>query len=127
MWLAGVALDDRELRDKSVELAVEMAESDLSSIISPGLCHGLAGLLAVLQRFAFDTGREEFRTGAKKVLVELLDRYDEGSLLGFRDVEYGGNEVDNPGLLSGAAGIALTLAGFVADEPPRWHRIFLIG
>lgn len=127
MWLAGAALDDHALREKSVELALEMVETDLSVIVSPGFCHGLAGLLAVLQRFAFDTGLEEFQIGAEKVLVELLDRYDESSILGFRDVEYGGNEVDNPGLLSGAAGIALTLAGFVADEPPRWHRIFLIG
>lgn len=127
MWLAGAALDDDLLRKRSIEIAREMVEVDLSSIISPGFCHGLAGLLAVLQRFALDTGLEEFRIAGERVLAELLDRYDESSLLGFRDVEYGGNEVDNPGLLSGAAGIALTLAGFVADEPPRWHRIFLIG
>jgi hypothetical protein len=47
-------------------------------------------------------------------------------VFGFRDVEPGGAEVDNPGVLVGAAGIALVLSALTAPRPPAWPRLFLL-
>ncbi|GLZ35618.1 hypothetical protein Lesp02_78050 [Lentzea sp. NBRC 105346] len=127
LWLAGKALDDQEVLAEAVRMALEVAGADPAELPSPGLCHGLAGTLLVLRHFAWDTGRAEFDVAVRDLSAALLDRYDPDSPMGFRDVENSGAEVDNPGLLSGAAGIALALHALDLGERPWWSRLFLLG
>ena len=61
-----------------------------------------------------------------RLMADLLQQFEPSSLLGYRDVEPGGVRVDQPGLLSGAPGVALALLGAAAPVDPGWDRLFLL-
>ncbi|MER7540113.1 lanthionine synthetase C family protein [Streptomyces sp. NPDC097704] len=128
LWLAGEALDDEGLRDLAVEAvaAVLRRPLDARSINSPTFCHGVAGLLQVVLRFAHDT-RLPFLTGAAEQLVsQLLAAYAPDRPVGYASLEPGDNPVDRVGLLDGAAGVALVLLAAATDAEPTWDRLFLL-
>jgi hypothetical protein len=128
LWLAGQALDD----DASRELAVAAMRAALArpparrGLSSPTFCHGTAGLLRITACFAADTGLADLAEGATTLTADLVGAFEPGSLLGYRDVEPGGVRVDQPGLLSGAPGVALALLGAAATVDPGWDRLFLL-
>ena len=128
VWLAGCALD----RDDYRALAISAMEAVFRRpvierhIDSPTFCHGIAGLLAVALRFANDTGADVFIDGSRALVEQLLESYRPGSLLGFRDLEFAGHEVDNPGLLTGAAGVAIVLLAAATSVEPSWNSAFLL-
>lgn len=121
LWLAGRVLDDGSLRARAEELALLDADHR-----TPTLCHGTAGALLVSALFWWDTGDERHRGHAARLCARLLDSYEPDTVFGFRDVEAGGARVDNPGVLVGAAGIALVLRALTAPRPPAWPRLFLL-
>lgn len=128
LWLAGRALDEPGYQRLAVTATLAACRpAAIDELRSPGLCHGLAGLLTVTSQFARDTGDPRLAEAAGRVLVELFDRHDPQLPFGFRDVEPAGTAVDNPGLLSGAAGIVLAL--LAARRPthvPTWLRLFAL-
>ncbi|MDY7079470.1 MAG: lanthionine synthetase C family protein [Chloroflexota bacterium] len=128
LWLAGCALEDSDLQDVAVEAmrAVRRRPIEVRRIDAPILCHGVAGLLQVVLRFANDTGDDFFAKMATELTEQLLDLFEPDSLSGFRDIEPDGRKVDNPGLLEGAAGAALTLLAAATDVEPAWDRMFLL-
>ncbi|WP_215448257.1 lanthionine synthetase C family protein [Streptomyces sp. ATCC 21386] len=91
--------------------------------LSPTLCHGLAGLVMLALEFApwSATARDRL----PELVGQLLDRHDPDRPLGFTDVPRPGQAVDDPGLLTGATGVALTLLAAIGEERPHWFRIFL--
>ena len=89
-------------------------------------CHGVAGLLAITLRFAADTGLQIFVEQADRLTHQMLDRFQPESLLGFRNIEYDNNETDQPGLLDGAAGVAIVLLSASTGIEPVWDRAFLL-
>ena len=95
-------------------------------IDSPTFCHGVAGLLAITMRFANETGSPVFIEASRMLVEQLLDSYQPESLLGFRNIEYGDHEVDQPGLLDGAPGVALVLLAAATNVEPTWDRLFLL-
>jgi hypothetical protein len=121
LWLAGRALDDAALRARADELALLDIEHR-----TPTLCHGTAGALLVSALFWWDTGDKRHRAHTAQLCSRLLDAYQPEALFGFRDVEPDGSIVDNPGVLVGAAGIALVLNALTAPRPPVWPRLFLL-
>jgi hypothetical protein len=129
LWLTGEALDD----DGSRELAIAAMRAalarppELRGISSPTFCHGSAGLLQISVRFATDTGLADLAEAAAALASDLLGEFEPGSILGYRDVEPGGVRVDQPGLLSGAPGVALALLGATAAADSDWDRLFLLG
>ena len=129
LWLAGEALDD----DGSRELAVAAMRAALArppagrGLSSPTFCHGTAGLLRITTRFATDTGLPDLAEATATLAADLLGEFEPGSVLGYRDVEPDGVRVDQPGLLSGAPGVALALLGATATVDPDWDRLFLLG
>jgi hypothetical protein len=128
LWLAGEALDHNDTRELAVAamraaLAWPPARRGLSS---PTFCHGAAGLLRITDRFAADTGLPDLAEAAAAQAADLLAAFEPGSLLGYRDVEPNGVLIDQPGLLSGAPGVALALLGATALDP-GWDRLFLLG
>ncbi|TLS43717.1 lanthionine synthetase [Streptomyces montanus] len=90
--------------------------------MSPTLCHGQAGLLMMCRAFApwSDSAREAIPA----LLDRLLDHSDEARPVVFADHEVPGNLVDDPGLLSGAAGVALAILAALNDDRPAWFRAF---
>jgi class I lanthipeptide synthase len=128
LWLAGDALDDAGLRELAVEamLAVHARPVAVRFVPSPTFCHGVAGLLQIVLRFAHDTGLPAFRDAAAELVDELLAAYDPQRPLGYASLEPGGNPVDRPGLLDGAPGVALVLLAAATDVEPTWDRLFLL-
>jgi hypothetical protein len=128
LWLAGEALDRCEYREIAVAAmeAVFRRPVPARMIDSPTFCHGVAGLLAVTLRFARETGSSLFAAEAETLVSQLLDAFQPQSLLGYRNLEFGGNQTDQPGLLDGAAGVALVLMTAATGVEPTWDRAFLL-
>jgi hypothetical protein len=95
-------------------------------IDSPTFCHGVAGLLQIILRFANDTKLPVFAQEAANLTDWLLSAYEPESLLGYRNWEPGGTRVDQPGLLDGAPGVLLALLAASTDVEPVWDRAFLL-
>jgi lantibiotic biosynthesis protein len=128
LWLAGDALD----RDDYRALAISSLEAvfrrpvPMRRIDSPTFCHGVAGLLQIALRFANDTGAPLFVEESRGLVRQLLAHHQPDSLLGFRNLEIADHEIDQPGLLDGAPGVALVLLAAATDVEPTWDRLFLL-
>jgi hypothetical protein len=128
LYFAGLALRKAEYCDLAVTAIGDVLKRPIAAryIESPTFCHGVAGLLAIVLRFANDTGAPSLQEGAAELTAQLLGLYEPDSLLGFRSMELEGKRVDQPGLLDGAPGVALVLLGVACDVEPAWDRIFLL-
>ena len=117
-----------DLRQLAVRAITDVFKRPIGArrIDSATFCHGGAGLLAVTLRFANDTGSEELAGHSRALACQLLQQYQPDSLLGFRNLETSGSEIDQPGLLDGAPGVALTLLAAATDVEPTWDRLFLL-
>jgi lantibiotic biosynthesis protein len=128
LWLAGAALDHSGYRALAIAAleAVQRRPLHERHIDSPTFCHGVAGLLQITLRFVHDTGLAQFAEAARALCDQLLGLHEPASLLGYRDLEPGGGGVDQPGLLSGAPGVAMVLLAAATDVEPTWDRLFLL-
>jgi class I lanthipeptide synthase len=135
LWLAGLAVGEPGWRDLAARTirAVAARPSPAWGLATPGFCHGAAGLLRVLQRFAADLDDPAVASASGRLAAELAAEFDPESLLGVRSVDPDGVPVDQPGLLDGAAGVALALLGLPETGPvptmtavPAWDRMFLL-
>jgi hypothetical protein len=128
LWLAGEAINHNGFQ----ELALAAMEAVYRrpvlerNIPSPTFCHGQAGLLQITLRFAQATGCSVFGAAAEELTTKLLALYDSESMLGYYDLESGDRHVDQPGLLTGAPGVALVLLAASTNVEPTWDRLFLL-
>jgi hypothetical protein len=123
-----VASGRSEYRDLALAAMTAVFERPIANrrIDSPTLCHGVAGLLQVTLRFARDGAGEIFCTAAQELTAQLLDAHEPDSRFGYRDLKPSGERTDNPGLLGGAAGIALVLLAAATSGEPVWDRILML-
>ena len=128
LWLAGAAVDESAYRDLAVSAmeAVYRRPVPARHIDSPTFCHGAAGLLQVTLRFASETALPLFVEAADALLGQVRAAYEPGSRLGYRNLEPSGGRVDQPGLLDGAAGVALVLLAASSPVEPSWDALFLL-
>lgn len=103
-----------------------------SGVVDAGLCHGASGLGHIFNRLYQATGEESLQTAARKWFEQTLDmrRSAEGvaGYLSWMKLTAQQREdwtVDR-GLLTGAAGIALSLAAAVSPVEPEWDRCLLL-
>jgi hypothetical protein len=100
---------------------------DAARVRDPSLCHGTAGLALISWRLFRGTGDPRFKRAASVWLRRTL-HFRDGSkgLAGFRTLRWapdgGANWAAEPGLLTGAAGIALTLLTCATDSSADWAR-----
>ena len=128
LWLAGDSLGEHRLREEAVAAmrAVHARPREGRGLAGPTFCHGIAGLLATTLRFASRT-RDPYLVNAAVALVdELISAYEPHSVLGFRSVEPDGRAVEHPGVLDGAAGVALVLLAASSGAEPAWDRLFML-
>ncbi|SDY55035.1 Lanthionine synthetase C-like protein [Modestobacter sp. DSM 44400] len=132
LWLAGAAAGERRwqlLAGRAVR-AIAARPPDRWLLSTPTFCHGSAGLLQVLHRFAEDLPDPDVAATTRSMSAELAARFDAATVLGVRSVEPDGVLVDHPGLLDGAPGVALALLGPRQDDVgaagPSWDRVFLL-
>jgi lantibiotic modifying enzyme len=127
---AAEVLEETEWRDAAVEAGVAATRRPLSEaeVADASLCHGAAGLAHIFNRLHQGTGIPAFRSAALRCLDAVLEHRREGNgIAGFLTWrESRGAWVEDPGLLTGAAGTALALLAAATDTPPAWDRILLI-
>jgi hypothetical protein len=128
LWLAGQAVDRQEFRELAIEAMAAVFRRPIAErrIDSPTFCHGVAGLLAIATRFARETGAPLFVEESERLVQQILDAFQPDSRLGFRNIEYRNNQTDQPGLLDGAAGVAIVLLAAATGVEPTWDRAFLL-
>lgn len=128
---AGIQFSNKDWKKIAAEAAgsvFSFGENELGSM-TPSYCHGLAGLLHLANHFYTLCDIPEASLFAEKVASRLMYMFDESSPFGYRDQEdtvY----TDNPGLLQGAVGIALSLLDYGKRDDPmylgKWRELFLI-
>src|SRR5207248_4085436 len=103
---------------------------DEAGVFDGGLCHGAAGLGHLFNRLFQATGEPRLREAAQFWFQRTLElRRPQGSIAGFAAWGPGPdgslNWTDDPGFLTGAAGIALALLAATTPIEPAWDRVFL--
>ncbi len=126
---AADALDDRALGAMALD-AFDTAMrrcGDGADVESPTLCHGNAGLLGVAHYFAGRTDDPRAVRATGELTRHVLDACDSGHRLVVRDEESPGNHVDDPGFLTGAAGVGAVLLAVAGGEQPLWSSSLMLG
>ncbi|MFI9503416.1 lanthionine synthetase C family protein [Nocardia sp. NPDC052566] len=129
LWLAGTALGDRGLRDfagRTLKTVYRRPAEFRRIDASPGLCHGIAGLLQITLCFADDTGNPVYTAAAAVLTDQLIEMFQPETRFGYLANGENGATTDDPSLLDGAAGIALALLAAATDIPPSWDRMLLL-
>jgi hypothetical protein len=135
LLLAGRATGNARWIEEARALALGIAARPeaAAGVVDAGLCHGGAGLGHVLHRLYRGTGEPALAQAARAWLARALDmRAPEATpnVAGFRarSADAQGTmcwEAD-PGLLTGAAGVALALLAGLGHAPPDWDRVLLL-
>ncbi|TMQ06956.1 MAG: hypothetical protein E6J90_44790 [Deltaproteobacteria bacterium] len=128
---AGVACARAGWCTEALGLARAAARRSLDSIpvLDAGLCHGAIGAAHGFARLHHLTGDAELRRAAADWYGRALALRGPGGIAGwraFQGEQPGGDAWSNePGLLTGAAGIALSLHAAATAIEPRWDRALL--
>ncbi|WP_030669603.1 lanthionine synthetase C family protein [Streptomyces rimosus] len=139
LHLAGQALGDHRMTALAEDAVRALVRRPRDAAVSadPGFCHGRAGILHTVCRMAAARGSTELWAAADGIARELVAEFDARSAFGYRQVPppvpTAADPVDSPGLLDGAAGIALVLAGYAdarrgaaPDDANGWDAAFLM-
>jgi hypothetical protein len=142
LWLAGRAIGDDLLCADALEAmdAIYRRPSNVRGIDdSPGLCHGVGGLLQLTSLFAAEatvardtavpaevTAAGAFEEEAARQVERLLELFDPELSTGYYALEAGGVRSESVGLLDGAAGAALALLAATTAVDPVWDRLLLM-
>jgi len=105
-------------------------EPETCGAMDGGLCHGAAGLAHIFNRIYQATGEAWIKDAATSWFERLLEmrRPSEG-IGGYCAVNLSDGEMrwkKDPGLLTGAAGIALALLAAITPVEPAWDRMLLV-
>lgn len=105
---------------------------DECGIVDAGFCHGSAGLAHLYARLARATGDAALESAAVYWYRKTLAMRDgDGGIAGYSFLLPDLHEtikswIDDPGLLNGAAGVALSLLSAAMPVEPEWDRHLLI-
>mgnify|MGYP003105821769 CR=1 FL=1 len=128
MALGAKALDDDEMFH-NIQGVFADTMHDIKGIFSPTFCHGYAGLYALVQAMQRLTGTE-YQQEKMSLKNIILSYYDKNKRYGFDNIEVEGKrlkEIQSIGLLTGAAGICLSLlSGEAGMEGMLWGKAFLL-
>ena len=95
-----------------------------------GLCHGAAGLAHIFNRLFQATGDRSLGRASRFWFERAMEMRQPGrGIGGFQALTFPcGRPVwrDEPGLLTGAAGIALALLAACSNQEPEWDRFLLL-
>jgi hypothetical protein len=126
---------DASWEREALRIARRCAErpTEKSGVVDCGLCHGAAGVGHLFNRLYLATGDETFKDAARFWFGRTLDmRRPKASIAGFPAREFDPDRPDQirwvaqPGILTGAAGVALALLAAVTNIDPAWDRMLLV-
>ncbi|ASJ52737.1 hypothetical protein BP422_03710 [Brevibacillus formosus] len=127
LWLAGEALGDTQIQSLAQKVYLSLVQRSVESFgfDSPTFCHGYAGALWMIQRMMMNTGSDVLAAYRETLINQLLNSFNENTAYGFQDIELGQPQ-DHPGLLTGAAGVALVLLSCLSLDEPEWDCMFML-
>jgi lantibiotic biosynthesis protein len=104
---------------------------DEAGVVDAGLCHGAAGLGHVFNRMYQATGDAKLRSAARFWFERTLAMRQPGRGIGGFSALAAREDgtrywEDDPGILTGAAGIALALLAAATSIEPGWDRMLLV-
>ncbi|GAB3550114.1 hypothetical protein J2S53_001280 [Actinopolyspora lacussalsi] len=127
--LAGQALGVERWRGLAVEAVRAVTRRPLEEwgIVDSGLCHGWASALYLLLLFEIRHPEAGLGPVVDETAHQLLERFDSTAPFGYRNTRTT-NQVPDPGLLEGAAGIALALHAYATRSLPAsgWDTLLLL-
>ncbi|MEO3876197.1 lanthionine synthetase C family protein [Nonomuraea sp. B12E4] len=130
VYLAGAALDRADWRaDAHAALHGALTAASDELIHDSALCHGWAGLLQIALRMAHDSADSNYHVIADRLAVRVVDGFDPEAPFGFRyRHSLAARDLDRPGFLEGAAGIALALHTYATRNVPAtaWDNALLV-
>ncbi|MFK4085808.1 lanthionine synthetase C family protein [Kribbella sp. NPDC020789] len=130
LFLAGQAIGDDKLRQLAIEAMFAVLRRPWPARLtgdSPGLCHGVAGLLQIVLRFAHDTDEPLFTKAAVELTERVLELYRPELATGYYSRKPATGELrEHGGLLDGAAGVALALLAASTPVEPVWDHVLLL-
>ncbi len=132
LYLAGASIGDHEIVDEGCTVFRAIAEQDVESwnLWGPTFCHGYAGMLQIVDRTAIETGDAVLADQAARLAAIIIASYRDGNEFGFAHVhDRSGPTIvagDFPGVLTGAAGTALSLMSWARPETPAWDLPLLM-
>jgi hypothetical protein len=100
-----------------------------SGVVDAGLCHGAAGLGHLFNRMFQATREPSLGEAARLWFEQVLAMRRPGRGIGGYEARKGGDGirwVADPGLLTGATGIALALLAAATAVEPAWDRVLLV-
>ena len=132
---AGEAVGRADWAQEAVAIMRKAAlrPADTVGVMDAALCHGAAGVAHIYNRFYQATGVEAFHAAAVEWFERTLELRSFAAPEGFAGFAAFHRHDDgtpvwepSPGLLEGAAGIALALLAAVSDVSPEWDRMLLL-
>lgn len=128
LWLSAAALQNGAFRQIALDAIKSAAQRSPATrrLYSPNLCHGLSGLLMTCLRFAQDVQDEALREAIPALTAEIVDSCNPGLPFFVIDRQSGGEEVEEPGFLTGTVGVGLALLAAVSPIEPKWDRALLL-
>lgn len=138
MYLAGTALEDEEIIRFSTYIMEGIAEMPIEKweLNCDHICHGYAGVLAVMETMYKDTKNEKYKLGIDKAVDIIVKGFDPNSLFGFYNYSVKGNPIeqeeyayeylDDYSFLEGSLGTILALMASIYPEKMCWMRHLVI-
>jgi hypothetical protein len=125
LYAARAVGEDRWEREAlAIATAAARSPMDGSGVEEACLCHGAVGLAHLFNRMYQATSQELFAAAARQWYRRGLDLRRPGQgIAGFGSPDATAGAMDDPGLFTGAAGIALGLLAAVSDRAPEWDRL----
>ncbi|MEM6994416.1 MAG: lanthionine synthetase LanC family protein, partial [Myxococcota bacterium] len=113
-------------RARVIRLAQECARRSPQAcqVRDAGFCHGAAGLAHGLNRLYQATADEVLAVAARTWFTRLMSGRGARGLAGF-PAWHEGRWRDDPTVLTGAAGVALSLIAATSHDAPQWDARFL--
>jgi len=133
LLFAARCIEEPTWEREAVQVARAAAERppEQSGIVDAGLCHGAAGLGHLFNRMFQATGEPVLGEAARFWLERTLAMRQPGEgvagYLAWAPLEPGDVKwAADPGLLTGAAGVALALLAATTSVEPAWDRMLLV-
>lgn len=133
LLIAARSVGNSAWEDEAINIARRAAlrPPERAGVVDAGLCHGAAGLAHIYNRMFQATGDPLFKESTRFWFERTLELRRPGQgIAGFSAFrpDDDGNEgwADDPGILTGAAGIALALLSATTDIEPKWDQMLLV-
>jgi lantibiotic modifying enzyme len=132
LLMAARAVGEKAWEREAIGISRAAAERDVekAGVVDAGICHGAIGVAHLFNRLYQASGEPALRAAALLWIEKALGYRQPGEGIGgFRMWIVGeGDELDwrnDPGFLTGSAGVGLALLAAATAEEPLWDRLLL--